>query len=53
MTVPTGAVAVLLHGGPPATVPHWMVLLVVVPIAWLLVGSVVLAVERAFDRLEG
>lgn len=52
MTVPTGPVDVLLHGGLPPTVPHWVVLLVVVPVAWLLVGSVVLAVDRVFDHLE-
>jgi hypothetical protein len=41
---------VLLHGTvPSAPVPHWVVLLVVVPALWLLVGGTVLAVDRLFE----
>lgn len=41
---------VLLHGTAPSTpVPHWVVLLVVVPALWLLVGGTVLAVDRLFE----
>jgi hypothetical protein len=44
---------VVLHGRPPVTpVPHWAVLLVVVPCLWALVGGGVLAVDRLLRRLE-
>jgi hypothetical protein len=42
-----------LHGaGPSMPVPHWAVLLVVVPALWLLIGGAVLAVDRLLERLE-
>ena len=34
----------VLHGAPP--VPHWVVLLTVVPALWLLIGSVVALLDR-------
>lgn len=43
----------LLHGAAsPVPVPHWVVLLVAVPLLWLLVGGVVLAIDRVLGRLE-
>lgn len=37
-----------LHGppqAPPPPVPHWVVLLVVVPILWLVIGGTVLMID--------
>ncbi|WP_225336352.1 hypothetical protein [Halomicrobium urmianum] len=39
-----------LHGAPSPPVPHWLVLLVVVPALWLLVTGAVLAVDRLLER---
>jgi hypothetical protein len=42
-----------LHGGPaPSPVPHWAVLLAVVPGLWLVIGGGVLAINRLLRRLE-
>ena len=42
------------HGVSPdqPLVPHWVVLLVVVPTLWLCIGGAVLAVDRLFDWIE-
>jgi hypothetical protein len=43
---------VILHGAvlsPP--VPHWLVLLVVVPALWLVVGAAVVGTDRLLHRL--
>lgn len=48
-----GPLLLLLHGAtsnPP--VPHWLVLLVVVPALWLLVLGAVRAVDRLLRRFE-
>ena len=45
----------LLHGVPqrsPPPVPHWVVLLVVVPALWLVISAAVLVVDRLLQRLE-
>jgi uncharacterized membrane protein len=43
--------AVPLHAGVVSTpIPHWVVLLVVVPSLWLLIGASVLAVDRLLRR---
>lgn len=40
-----------LHGAVSSTpVPHWLVLLVVVPALWLLVGGIVFAIDRLLRR---
>lgn len=40
------------HGPPSAApVPHWAVLLVVVPLCWLCIGLAVLAIDRLLRRL--
>ena len=39
-----------LHGAPP--VPHWAVLLTVVPALWLLVGSAVALLDRLLDWMR-
>jgi hypothetical protein len=42
-----------VHGVPSAQpVPHWLVLLVVVPTLWLCLVGGVLVVDRLFDWLE-
>ncbi|WP_226023779.1 hypothetical protein [Halomicrobium salinisoli] len=38
-----------LHGAP-APVPHWLLLLVVVPGLWCVVGGAVLAIDRLLQR---
>jgi hypothetical protein len=41
-----------LHGGAVQTpVPHWAVLLAVVPALWLLIAAAVVAVDRLHRRL--
>lgn len=40
-----------LHGAAPAVpVPHWVVLLAVVPTLWLVIGAAVVAVDRLLRR---
>ena len=42
-----------LHEGPVLSpVPHWIVLLAVVPGLWLLVGASVVAIDRLLSRFE-
>lgn len=43
-----------LHGGagaPPTPVPHWAVLLTVVPGLWLLIGGGAVALDRLLGRV--
>ncbi|WP_226013369.1 hypothetical protein [Halomicrobium salinisoli] len=39
-----------LHGAPAPPVPHWLLLLVVVPGLWCVVGGAVLAIDRLLQR---
>lgn len=53
------AAAAALSVGPihapasPPPVPHWVVLLAVVPLFWIVVAGAVLALDRTLDRLDG
>ncbi|WP_408960350.1 hypothetical protein [Natrinema sp. 74] len=45
-----------LHGAPPGNptpVPHWVVLLAVVPALWFVIGGTVLVVDRVLQRFDG
>lgn len=47
LTLPVGP----LHGAVPSTpVPHWVVLLVVVPALWLVIGATVVGVDLLLRR---
>ena len=43
-----------VHGAPPQPlpVPHWVVLLVVVPALWLLISGTILLVEDLFGQVQ-
>lgn len=42
-----------LHGGTvPTPVPHWAVLLAVVPSLWCVIGAGVLAIDRLLQRFK-
>jgi len=47
-------VGALIHSAPASPpVPHWAVLVVAVPLLWLVIGSVVVALDRLLGRLVG
>ena len=42
-----------VHGAPSAQpVPHWLVVLVVVPVLWLCIAGTVLVVDGLFDWID-
>ncbi|ELY66337.1 hypothetical protein C489_13306 [Natrinema versiforme JCM 10478] len=43
-----------LHGppqAPPTPVPHWVVLLVIVPALWVIIGGIVILIDQILQRI--
>lgn len=50
--VEAASLLVALHSAASVPVPHWLVLLVVVPGLWCVIGGAVLAVDRLLRRFD-